>query len=208
MPVPICWIGSQDCFFDWDAWSAIGSLAAAAAAAWFGTRELRRRRRDDKAAAREICSASERASAYREIAKRILDRPIHHHPQIESLKITRLNSHLVASSLRLLLKRPNLTDGAVAVGVAGEEIASGVSEALGFDIDAPNAGEIDQARARLERLARFSTLLGNRAARVRREFGLATSGSAARIRREYGAMLDPCDQCLISGDPPPEFAPF
>jgi hypothetical protein len=208
MPVPICWIGSRDCFVDWNAWSAIGSLAAATAAAWFGTRELRRRRSDDKAAAREICSASERASAYREVAKRILDNPIHYHPQIESLKAIRLNSHLVANSLRLLLKRSNLTDGAIAVGVAGQEIASGVCEALSFDVGAQSTSEVDQARAKLERLAGFSLLLENRAAGVRREFGLGMSGGAARIRWEYGAMLDACDQCLISGEPPPDFAPF
>lgn len=208
MPIPLCNILHSGCEPDWTAISALVSALAVGSALWLGGNESRRRSKEDVSIAREVCSAAARSVAYLEIAQRILSDPIHYRPQIDSLTVIRQNSSIIEKTLDLLLQRGGLSDGVIAVGLAGRQISKNRRRGLGFVRSGLNQHSISFAQANLNELNDTRKILEARAQGVRRHYGLRASGGANRIKVEYGSMLDACDTALENQTEPPRFDAF
>jgi len=205
---------------NWNAWSAIGTIAAIVVALFLpvhmakrewarqdGIREVDAKEVQQKFidAQHEVCSAVDRVLAYREAAIAIFDSEPVYHVGIQAIKKINLNAGILLETLDLLQHRPELSDGTVYSAVAAKRIAvATVNETekvlVSWGTLSPGWPERKAALSELDELA---TMTKNRADGVRENLGLVSSNTAIAIRSKYLPLAEAIKAAIVadSGEP-------
>jgi hypothetical protein len=208
---------------NWDALSAIGTIAATLVALFLPTQLARREwaRQDsirqaeaDRAeqylsdTQQEVCSAVDRILAYREAAIAIFDSEPVYFVGIQAVRRINLNTSILQEMLAILENRPDLTDGALYSAVSAKRVAKVTVEETSKVIT--SWGTLDpcwnQRAAVLENSKELASMAKARSDGVRNHWKLnAESVEAKKIRDKYLPLAAAIKSAKATDSGPPEF---
>ena len=155
--------------------------------------ERSKKERERRSVVQEVCSAVDRISAYHEVANLLLANEIIYHPQHRACERISENAIDLRRALEILIRKPELSDGAVTAAASAERVAECLTKALATPYGL-NQGDWDRRRAALNANAMAAQNAALRSKGVRASNNLGPSTAAAKIRQKYLAIIDDCNR--------------
>lgn len=186
MPILICNAFGPGCVPDWNGVAAVATAAATGVALFAILREACRQRQARRSAIREACSAVDRLVAYHQVSGDIVDEA--QHSAFARIALDRISesAKIQQDIIRVLIQRPDLSDGAIMAMAAALNVAEplielrktyGVEPSL---VQARKAGLLD---------AEMSCSIAKvKSADVREHFHWEKSKAARKIKEKYEAV--------------------